>query len=376
MNQIVPESTTVSPVAQARRQRLVRHSIEVILAGQTAEGAYLAAPTFPTYRYSWFRDGSFIADAMDLVGHPESGGAFHDWCIGVLDRQLDEEGDVIGGGELHTRYLPDGGHGAEQWPNFQLDGFGTWLWAYRRHRRRRADGPARPHDERAAGVVRRLALYLTKRWSRPSYDCWEEHATEVHPSTLGALYAGLRAAAELLEDRYFMGVADAVRAYLLTHGVAAGRFVKHVGSTEVDANLVWLAIPYGIVDVDDPIVTATLARIVEDIHTPDGGLHRYARDTYYGGGCWPLLTADLAQLRLARGESSEAEKLLAWIEAQATADGDLPEQVSTHLIDPAYVDEWRERWGESACPLLWSHAAYLRLLDSFGYLPLSEEGQS
>ncbi len=346
-------------------------SIEVILAGQTPEGAYLAAPSFPTYRYCWFRDGSFIADAMDLAGLGGSAAAFHAWCLRVLDGQLDAEGDVVGGGELHTRYRADGSHGAEEWPNFQLDGFGTWLWAYRRHRERAAGGPARPQDQRAASVVRRLARYLARRWPRPNFDCWEEHEGHVHPSTLGAIHAGLRSAAELLDDSYLAGVADAVRTYLLTHGVTDGHFVKHVGSTRVDANLLWLALPYEVVPVDDPLVTATLDRIAAEAQAPDGGLHRYAADTYYGGGCWPLLTADLAQVRLASGEAEEAARLLAWVEAQATPEGDLPEQVATHLNDPAYVDEWRRRWGESACPLLWSHAAYLRLLHAMGELQRS-----
>nr|MBI2904378.1 glycoside hydrolase [Chloroflexota bacterium] len=43
---------------------LYRQSIEIILRNQTASGAYLASPNFPTYHYCWFRDGSFIAYAM------------------------------------------------------------------------------------------------------------------------------------------------------------------------------------------------------------------------------------------------------------------------------------------------------------------------
>ena len=35
---------------------------------------------------------------------------------------------------LHTRYRLDGSEGGEEaWPNFQLDGFGTWLWALHEH---------------------------------------------------------------------------------------------------------------------------------------------------------------------------------------------------------------------------------------------------
>jgi len=43
-------------------------SLRVILEGQAATGAYIASPNFPVYKYSWFRDGSFIANAMSIAG--------------------------------------------------------------------------------------------------------------------------------------------------------------------------------------------------------------------------------------------------------------------------------------------------------------------
>lgn len=340
------------------RTDLFERSKCVILAGQTSEGAYLAAPTFPTYRYSWFRDGAFIADAMDAVGESASAAAFHRWAASVLDAELTPSGDVTRGGILHTRYLPNGRIADDDWPNFQLDGFGTWLWAYERH----VVANGKRIGALEATVVERLALYLLNRWSLPNFDCWEEHQDRVHPSTLGAIYAGLRAAGRLVEDPGLLGAAEAIRSYILAHAVKDGRFVKHVGSSEVDANLLWLAVTYDVVPADSQLMTATLAKVATDIQDVAGGVHRYARDTYYGGGAWPLLTADLAQVRLARGESVEALRLLSWIEAQAGPNGDLPEQVQDHANDPSYIGEWRERWGESACPLLWSHAAYLRLL--------------
>ena len=39
----------------------------------------MASPTFISYTYSWLRDGSFIAHAMDQVGHPESARAYFRW---------------------------------------------------------------------------------------------------------------------------------------------------------------------------------------------------------------------------------------------------------------------------------------------------------
>lgn len=350
--------TSVSP--GLRRELLRQHSIKVIRQGQTPEGAYLAAPTFPTYRYSWFRDGSFIAEAMDANGLQDSAAAFHDWVVTVLEAELVSVS--TDGGVLHTRYLPDGSHGSEEWPNFQLDGFGTWLWAYARHVERAGYAPG----PRALAVVTSLADHLAERWSRPNFDCWEEHQTEVHPSTLGALYAGFGAASVLLGDRYYQGVAHAVRSYLLEHGTnkdaEAHYFTKHIGSNAVDANLLWLALPYGVVDVADPVFVATVAKVQRDLHDPAGGVHRYVKDTYYGGGSWLLLTADLAQVHLALGQRQEAERLLSWIEAQADPNGDMPEQVATHINDATYLPHWEKTWGTSAKPLLWSHAAYLRLL--------------
>ena len=45
-----------------RLQDLARHSVAVIRAGEAPSGAYIASPTFSVYRYSWLRDGAFIAD--------------------------------------------------------------------------------------------------------------------------------------------------------------------------------------------------------------------------------------------------------------------------------------------------------------------------
>ena len=56
-----------------------------------------------------------------------------------------------------------------------------------------------------------------------------------------------------------------------------------------------------------------------------------------------------------------AADCLAWIEAHARPNGELPEQSQDHLLRPDRFVPWVERWGEPASPLLWSHAMYLRL---------------
>lgn len=347
----------------ASKPSLVARSLRVIREGQSAEGAYLASPSFATYRYCWFRDGSFIAAAMDDWGQQDSAAAFHAWAIRTLLRHAPESPPPEGmhssrAAHLHTRYRADGSPGTDDWPNFQLDGFGTWLWSYRRHLRI-TRGVA---GEDGLLAVRRLAEYLSASWPRPNFDCWEEHPDCIHPSTLGAIYAGLQAAAGLLGESRYLGVARAVRTYLLAQGVFGGHFVKHLGSDAVDANLLWLATPYEVVSPSHPIARATAAAVRATLQDPEGGVHRYRADSYYGGGSWILLTAALAQDHLAVGEVEEALRLRGWIEAQATAEGFLPEQVAHHLYHQGSLDEWEARWGPSACPLLWSHASYLSLV--------------
>jgi hypothetical protein len=44
--------------------------------------------------------------------------------------------------------------------------------------------------------------------------------------------------------------------------------------------------------------------------------------------------------------------------------------VERHLLDPSFVDEWVQRWGTSADPLLWSSAMTLRLAVELGEVRL------
>jgi GH15 family glucan-1,4-alpha-glucosidase len=56
-----------------------------------------------------------------------------------------------------------------------------------------------------------------------------------------------------------------------------------------------------------------------------------------------------------------ARNQLAWLEKQADQEGNLPEQVKNHLIDKNSYRTWVQKWGQSANPLLWSHAMYIIL---------------
>ena len=203
----------------------------MILAGQAPSGAYVASPTFPTYRYCWLRDGSFVADAMSRAGERASAEAFFDFVTGL-------EG-------FDARYRLDGGRDdGDEWPLRQHDGWGLFLWALREHRRR--------HRTAARWETGHVERHLERVRHEPCVDWWEEREG-LHVATLACIAAGLDDSLDLsaAEDR-------------------------------VDASLLVL-----------PFLGFDLPRPVDELVSPGGGVWRYPGDEYYGGGEWLLLTAML-----------------------------------------------------------------------------------
>jgi GH15 family glucan-1,4-alpha-glucosidase len=314
---------------------LARRSVEVIREGQAPTGAYLACPDFAPYRYSWFRDGSFIADAMSRVGETDSAEAFFRWCSRTLLARAEE---IRAGGHPHTRYTVDGEESETEWPTFQLDGFGLLLWALKGHERRGAS------IEEFHEVGDLLADYVARNWQLPCTDWWEEREG-LHAATLGSIRAGLTT----WVDAEPVGVTTA--------------FFESIEAPRLDASLYALTLVGD--DLEAPLgdgQAAILDRLDETLVSPGGGVHRHVEDTYYGGGEWLLLTA----FRGLAGREPEA--CLDWVVAHATADGLLPEQSQDHLLAPEMFEHWVDRWGPPPCPLLWSHAMFLTLASQLGEL--------
>jgi GH15 family glucan-1,4-alpha-glucosidase len=309
---------------------LTERSIDVIRDGQAPTGAYLACPAFEPYRYSWFRDGSFIADAMSRVGETESAEAFFDWAARVLAARSER---IRAGEHPHARYTADGEEAAASWPTHQVDGFGLWLWAVQEHAGRHGRGVERWRE--AADVAR---LYLARSWRMPCTDWWEEREG-VHFATLACVWAGLNAWGDSAAD----DVLAAIAAF---------------DDARLDASLLVLDTPLRVRHVE-------LARF-EPLLSPGGGMHRHLEDTYYGGGEWLLLTALLGWTRVRQGDRAAAHLALEWVAAHATPDGLLPEQSQDHLLAPDAWDPWMAKWGPPACPLLWSHAMFLSLAHELG----------
>ncbi|HEX6207515.1 MAG TPA: glycoside hydrolase family 15 protein [Actinomycetota bacterium] len=339
-------------------------SLRVLRSGRRPSGAVLASPTFPVYRYSWLRDGAFIAEAFAASREREAAKAFHRWATGTVERyghkvEALERGipDAITDADvLHPRYTEEGEEVQDPlWSNFQLDGHGFWLAALARHVEA---GIAKPREVLdAVGLTTR---YLRLLWDRPCADCWEEHDGLIHPTTLCAVAAGLRAAAEILDDPEPAETGKAALARVRERGLTSGgSLAKHEGVEDVDASALLVLGPLGPFEPDDPIVGATLARIEADLVADCGGVHRYLDDGYYGGGLWVVLSGSLARVHALAGNTDRAREVLAWVEATADRDGALPEQVSTHLRKPEMLSVWEAKWGPVARPLLWSHAMHV-----------------
>jgi GH15 family glucan-1,4-alpha-glucosidase len=369
-------------------------SIEVILQNQHSSGAYVASPAFSNYHYCWLRDGSFIAYSMDRVGEHQSAEAFFRWAnrainkysfkVAMLEEQIKKDPFSPDKKILHTRYTLEGEEESTDstWGNFQIDGYGTWLWALAEHVRLTGNYALL---SKFSDSITTTIRYLNATWQLPNYDCWEEYPEYLHPYSLSAVYGGMKAIADLVAAGKFSlsplpGAINPseVKDFLYRYARWDDKFVKHVWpvSTEqsarpvegsgVDSSLLGLAVPYQVFVLDDPMIIATVHAIEKELHRPQGGVYRYRGDVYYGGGEWLLLSAWLGWYYALRSETKRAQELLNWIEKSTDSAGNMPEQISDHLLIPKEFQPWVKRWGSVATPLLWSHAMYLILAEELG----------
>lgn len=308
-------------------QQAINKSISVILAYQQPSGAYPASPNFEVYKYSWFRDGSFIADGMSHAGQVQSAERFFDWCSHIVTNQRDH---ILSGGKLDARYTYDGKQSAEQWETFQLDGFGTLLWALQQHSKRHNRDIGKYQE--AAGL---LQHYLVTNWREPCFDWWEERKG-IHAASLACVYAGLKA--------YEHPAANDI-----LHTIS-------LDNERTDASLLVCAL----LDViDEAAFLPTLQKIEAELISIDGGVYRFKDDTYYGGGEWSVATAMLGWYYQKIGRSIDARQKLAWVIDQMQPNGWIPEQSQSHMLHPQFLEYWVNRWGQPANPLLWSQALLL-----------------
>lgn len=345
-------------------------SVAAILRYQDTSGAFVASPDFSQYQYCWLRDGSFTAFALDRAGEFEASEKFHRWTaaavsstaplmLAAADRQA--TGQPVDRAQMPpARFALDGSLVHDDWPNFQVDGYGTWLWALERHLQM-AGGRALPSQ--LAPAIEPTATYLAALGAHPCYDPWEESGESVHTATLACVFGGLSAAGRLLDDAFFADKAEEIRDLVLDRGRRRGYFYKSDHNDQVDGALVWLGEPFHVVAPDDPALVETVRRVIDELDF-DGGIRRYPGDTYYGSGAWPVLTASLGWHQAVTGDLAPAQARLDWVAGHVDDQGRLAEQFGGERRDPDNYQQWVRRWGPPAADLLWSHAMYIVLADS------------
>lgn len=345
----------------------VRRSVEAILRNQSKNGAIIASPDFAQYSFCWLRDSSFNAYALDLAGEHAASSRYHIWvncAVTGIAQTIDDVIDAHDRGDalspLHmppARFALDGSVVVDDWPNFQIDGYGTWLWSLGQHLD--LTGSADVPDE-YLDSVRRVARYLATFCFSPCWDVWEENGDAVHTSTLACVYGGLMTAGRLLRDRSFLESAARVRTRLMDDALRHGYFVKSSLNDDVDASCLWLETPFGVVEPDDPHFATTVA-LIEERLTLEGGIRRYSSDVYFGSGAWPVLTGSLGWHYANLGDFESAERCRSWISDHIDANGELAEQFGGEDRDLEHYQEWMLRWGPPAMDLMWSHAMYIVL---------------
>jgi len=372
--------------------RFYHTSIDLIKQSQSSTGAYIACNAFPSYQYCWLRDGSFIAHAMDSAREYKSSEAFFYWVGNTISKHSYKVEDLknrIAAGlpigkddSLHTRFTSEGDEVTSDntWGNFQIDGYGTWLWALNEHVKLTGDNALLQHLKEPIEITLR---YLGLVWRIPNYDCWEENPDFLHTYSISAIYAGLQAAVDMrvsgrldLKNTSVEILTEEVRSFILNSAVKNSRLVKYfsppgmdstngfIGNDNVDASLLAVSLPYNLLNHDDPIFLSTIKKIEEDLHRIGGGVYRYKTDVYYGGGEWILLTAWLGWYYASVNQLDKAMALCDWIESQADENGRLPEQVCSHTLYPEHYTPWVKKWGPVANPLTWSHAMYVILVNA------------
>jgi GH15 family glucan-1,4-alpha-glucosidase len=321
------ETTTV--LTDEAIQQAMEKSAAVVVEYQQPTGAYPASPNFEVYNYSWFRDGAFIADGMSRAGHVDSAERFFDWCSNIVVERRDH---ILSGGKLDARYTYDGKESTEDWETFQLDGYGTLLWAIQQHSSRHNRDVSQYQE--AAGLIQH---YLATNWREPCFDWWEERKGR-HAASLSCIYAGLNA--------YQHPEAHAVKSAI------------DLSNERTDSSLLIC----GLLDaVDSTTFAPVLDRIESELVSPDGGVYRYKDDTYYGGGEWSVLTNMLGWYYVKEGRIADAENKLSWVNQQIQQNGWIAEQSQKNMLHPENYRPWVEKWGQPANPLLWSQATMLTL---------------
>ena len=272
------------------------------------------------YRYSWVRDASFTMDALWVAACPDEAEDFFAFMTTAAASSMQGPGRALQimfgvGGEhdLTERELPhlEGwrdsrpvrvGNGA--WNQVQIDVYGELLGAA--HRLADQIGAI---DEQTRDFLVACADTAAERWREKDQGIWEVRGEPQHFLYSKVMcWVALDRAIELApllqaEDRIpgWTATRDEIHATVLREGWSdeANAFTQYVGSTELDASNLMMAV-VGFLPPDDPRLLATLEATEERLTDDRGLVYRYRTEGGVDGlegdeGTFLLCTFWLAQ---------------------------------------------------------------------------------
>lgn len=351
-------SSVLPPGIDERERAVVRRALVVLNQLQAGTGGVLASPSAlsPAYKYVWLQDAAFDARALMVTGHREQAAAI----LRFLAKVQKADGD------WWITYFTDGRpnplweHGTEFMGAHFVTTAGAYMATYGVDETVRAIWPA----------VSRAASFMERQMTPsgilvPCRDLWETFTDKSWTYTNASFVGGLEDAARMAEalgqraeaSSFARSAGDLRRDLLDKMVVPGGGWLgkgRKPGASSpdpiIDASVVGSGWPYGVLPLEHPVMTATLARVETRLSVPGGGIRRYEGDGWYGGQGWPELQDWMAISRAGRGERASALAHHATNTDRAWTTGSL--QIGE-------VFDANRRVFPSAFPLGWAMAQYV-----------------
>jgi len=341
-------------------RKLKKRSIEVIKDCCLENGAIVAAnptkkyypPEAKHYFYVWPRDASFLCISADIFGIKKIQENFFSWCLeraeGFKRTGLFFEKYYVNGLKAERRFQPDQG--------------GSLLFSIHHHFKKNLSKALEFKD-----LITRIANGLCDNWDRDHFklitnDLWEEKHTfpdlrDNFTYDLAACSKGLELANDVISNKRWVEVSNQMKGILNRH-FNGKFFVRSNGilnDERIDASMLGLVYPFGVVAANDSRMISTVKEI-EDKLVINGGVHRYEDDEYdgwmyegfhrnKGSGAWPLLNFWLSIYYSILGDKEKAKEYFFWVVDRV--EDYIPEQIFENKIQV------------SVSPLAWSHVMFL-----------------